>query len=98
MIFVLKKIVMETLRYLPWVLQCEPVPPGRKPAGYHPTLSGINSHTPVSVLSLPQLAVSLGTGHGRAPPDMFHEERRAPLDGNSKEVPWDWNPSLSMLA
>lgn len=69
MIFVLKKTVMETLKYLPWVLEFWPVHPrGNVDAVTQPS-------PPISVLSPSQLEVSLGIGQGSVPPHIFHEGR-----------------------
>ena len=96
MIFVLKKIVMEALKYLFWVLQSQPVYlRGNMDAVTQPSW-GRDSHTPpISAPSAPQLEVSLGIGQGSVPPHTVHKGRTDSPDGNSRDVPRGWNPRLS---
>lgn len=78
MIFVLKKIVMEALKYPLWVLQSQPVYPGGN-MHMSPNLLGEEKHPPsISTGSAPQPEVSLRTGQGCVPLHTVHMVRNRP--------------------
>lgn len=50
---------------------------------------------PVPLHLHPSLKFSLGIGQGSVPPHTVIKGRTDSPDGNSRDVPWGWNPRLS---